>query len=312
MGRRSTDPRAARHAALAGLCVAALLAAASGAEELPPLRLFATPAVITAAEAGGHVDEVVVVAMRVAEVKAEPGRVVLLPPAADGDFRIVIVPPLIGEAPRRLAERFREREVRATGKIREFAGEVEMLVTDPERVAVVGEDEAPGGAGSSDEIAAAPAGTAVVEGAAPATPAPPAVAAKAAGEALAPPPATSAPLPTVAAPAAVAEPSIAPVAAAPAEAEAAATPAPAPVATARPAGRGTAVAARSESAECLEARRDWAEAAVAARAPLDGLAECLAAAMPPCTADLAAVRAALAEIAAHEQRIGWLCDGGGR
>jgi hypothetical protein len=67
--------------------------------------------------------------------------------------------------------------------------------------------------------------------------------------------------------------------------------------------------AAGESAECREARRDWSEGAEAARASLAGLQACLAGGVPPCGADLAAVRSVVAEITAHEQRIGWLCGG---
>jgi len=59
--------------------------------------------------------------------------------------------------------------------------------------------------------------------------------------------------------------------------------------------------------ECRAARRDWSEAAAAAQAPLDGLEDCLATGTPACGADLAAVRSTVAELSAHEQRIGWAC-----
>jgi hypothetical protein len=85
-----------------------------------------------------------------------------------------------------------------------------------------------------------------------------------------------------------------------------------PPATARAASERASAGPDDVGPDCREARRDWAEAAVAARAPLDGLEECLAAGTPPCAADLAAVRSLVAELTAHAQRIDWTCSGGKR
>ncbi|HZR83294.1 MAG TPA: hypothetical protein VFD92_19525 [Candidatus Binatia bacterium] len=286
-GSRAGRGSAAVTAFAVGAGAAAIVGAALAlaAEPLPPLRLFSTPAVVDPRDARELVDRVVVVEMQVDEVKSEPGRLVLVPPPADGDFRVVVVPPLIGEAPRRLAARYRGRRVRVTGKVREFDGEVEILVTDPERVAVVGEE---------DELAEArpharPSPVALV---------PPEPAA---------PPARPAPEPTLARrePASGARGVVA--AAPPPAAAAAPPPLAVPGAPPPPAARAPSTAGSSGQAQCREARHDWKEAAIAARGPLDGLAECLAGGAPPCAADLAAVRSALAELAAHEQRIQWLC-----
>ena len=91
----------------------------------------------------------------------------------------------------------------------------------------------------------------------------------------------------------------------------AAPPAGAAPAAAAPAIAAPAAAATSDSeAACTRARSAWQAAAAAARAPLGRLDRCLATRKPPCRREADALREALAEVAAAEERVAWLCSRG--
>ena len=53
----------------------------------------------------------------------------------------------------------------------------------------------------------------------------------------------------------------------------------------------------------------WVEAARAARVPIAGLDECLAAGISPCDLDVAAVRSSLAELSTYDHLIRLSCGG---
>jgi hypothetical protein len=252
---------------------ASLVAYPAAAIDLPPLGLVPTPAVIEPREAPEHVGEVVVLEAMIESAKAAASRVVLRP-VDDGEarVRIVIVPPLVGEHSRRLAERFPGHRVRVVGRMHEFDGEYELFSTDPERV----------------EILDAPRRS---EGAAAPTPA------------VVPTVTLEPPRPVAATP----EPK-SPLES-PRQAPTPTPPVPAPPAAPLEIPSPSLQPARGSPPEsCRDARRDWATAATAALAPLDRLASCLSAGTPPCAPELADLRAALAEIAAQEQRVVWLCE----
>jgi hypothetical protein len=119
-----------------------------------------------------------------------------------------------------------------------------------------------------------------------------------------------------------APPSPAPAAAPPA-ALPAATPVDAPRPSAPPTAPPTAVppvpppsvpslapsppTATGPSEDCRAARATWRAAAAAAGAPLDRLARCLDGGAPPCAAPATDLKRALAELAAAEERMAWMC-----
>jgi len=124
--------------------------------------------------------------------------------------------------------------------------------------------------------------------------------------------AAAAPAPRQEAVARAAPPAAPPAGAAPAAAAPAiAAPAAAAPAAAAPAIAAPAAAATSDSeAACTRARSAWQAAAAAARAPLGRLDRCLATRKPPCRREADALREALAEVAAAEERVAWLCSRG--
>lgn len=63
------------------------------------------------------------------------------------------------------------------------------------------------------------------------------------------------------------------------------------------------------AAACERARESWRRASEAARAPLTELQRCLREGRPPCHREGLAVREVLAELAAAEERMAWLCPG---
>lgn len=69
-------------------------------------------------------------------------------------------------------------------------------------------------------------------------------------------------------------------------------------------------AAATPDPACENARRAWRIAASDARAPLRELLECLDAGEPRCKNAAARARVALAEVAASEERLRWVCGGG--
>jgi len=251
MAHSSTDhPHPVRRLAVA-VYTTLLLAAAAAAVRAEPLGIIPEPPLITPAEAGAHVGEVVDLDATVAEAKAEPGRVVLHTAGDGGEpVRIVIVRALVGPSSAALVARYAGQRVRVRGRIDDFAGEREILVSDPGVVVVIGGEDAP-------EPIALPIPD--------------------------PDPEPAAPQPTVLAPRA--------------------TELPPPVPTAPVA----APAAAEVNDDCRAAQRTWSDVADAARAPVTRLASCLDAARPPCAAVAADVRRALAELAAAEERLRWVC-----
>jgi hypothetical protein len=293
------------------------------------IHLLAPPPEVAAADVASHVDDLVVLEGRVTTSVAKGGTVVLTLADAPEVVHIVIVAPMVGERPSKLAPRFVGQRVRALGKVREFEGHYEIFVTDPERVELL--DEAAVAAAVAPQPSAvpqavgrpparvvdaaaaehAPRGETPREPAAPpaarSAPAPAAASATApAAVAAVPPPAPAVEAPPVAAAVPVAAPSVAAAPALDRRVEAASPPVAPPNTAPAPRAREASTVV-ADDGECRAARADWQAAAVAARAPLDGLKECLASGQPPCAADLAAVRSTLAELAADEQRIAWLC-----
>lgn len=91
------------------------------------------------------------------------------------------------------------------------------------------------------------------------------------------------------------------------------TPVPAPpiVAPAPTPAAPTKTAADSAAEEaCARARQAWRRAADDARAPLRELLTCLGEGEPRCRDAAARARIALAEVAASEERVRWVCGGG--
>lgn len=92
----------------------------------------------------------------------------------------------------------------------------------------------------------------------------------------------------------------------------------APVPREAPSGRGDAAresapgAAASAGAEssCDRARARWRKASEEAQAPLARLQSCLAQTAPSCRREVEAARVAMAEVAAAEERVSWLCPQG--
>lgn len=70
-------------------------------------------------------------------------------------------------------------------------------------------------------------------------------------------------------------------------------------------------AAPTPDPACENARRAWAIAAADAKAPLRELLDCLDEGEPRCKDAAARARVALAEVAASEERLSWVCGGGG-
>src|SRR5262249_6169563 len=131
--RRTARRRAGAWPGIRSSCaVAALVATLAGgppvsAEPLPPLRLVPSPPTIDVAQGPAHDGEVVVLEATIARSKLAAGRIVLEPEGeTSAPVRIVLVPPMIGESARRLADRYPGRQVRVTGRIHEFDGEYEI------------------------------------------------------------------------------------------------------------------------------------------------------------------------------------------
>jgi len=222
----------------------------------------------------------------VESAEAREGRAVLMLDDRSGErIPIVIAPPLIGPRPTEIAERFRGREVEARGRIDDLGGATEMLIGDPEQVRVLDGTEVAA-------AASAPRQEAVARAAPPAA-APAAAAPRAAtGTVSATETAAQRPQPSTSAVAVRAA-----TAAEPAQPPSASAPHPA-----------TAAATSDSEAACTRAHSAWQAAAAAARAPLARLDRCLATRQPPCRREADALREALAEVAAAEERVAWLCS----
>jgi hypothetical protein len=278
----------------------AMVAAACAARSGSALG-WTSPPNVPPSDAAAYEGQVVRVAGTVATAAATEGRTVLtLAGTPEDHFRIVIAPPLIGPRPVELAARFRGRDIEAEGKIDDIGGPLEMLVGDPESIRVTDAD-----ATAADVPAAAPANVAAarprrVEAAARAEPplaAPPA------------PPSAAASAPEPRSRAIVEEPEAEPIEE-PAALEESSEEAPALAAAAPEPPPPADTEAASTAAACERARQSWRAAASAARPALARLDRCLAAAEAPCRTEAEALRRALAEVAASEERLGWLCTGG--
>jgi len=308
-------------AAVLGMWLATVAASSAAADDAPRLEIVPEPPVIAPADAAQHVGEVVVLELSIAEATATGGRVVLRAAAPDLDrVRVVIVAPMIGESARQIAARYAGRQVRAIGRLQEFDGRYEIVTADADRVVVVGTELAQAPPAHSAPPVAIPDSEPTPHAAATASPEPTASPAVATTTVLDSAPA-SAPVPAPV-PAAAPERAAAPEPAAPPEPPAALVPATAPEPAAAPvpattpvpeaADAPTSIGARqpeaTPNAACREARQRWQSAADTGRAATAALGACLAAG-PPCADELDRVRSTMAEIAAQEERIRWLCDG---
>ena len=277
---------------------------------------------------------------RIGETSASAGRVYLMPDDPEvQNFRIVFVPPLTGETSTEIADYYRGRQVRAIGRVQEFNGKLEIFITDSGRLQTV----EPRAAAHAADAARRERAADEAEPRAAIAPAavPPPVDGQTheapSARAAAPPAAVVAPAPAAPAPTA---PVVAPVPAAPAVAEAATAesrsvetsggeptggaPAVVESAAAPESERASAAQAGVVSppapsavpvprltpagdARCAAARAEWRDLARAARTPLARLDKCLDHGTPPCAFEEDELRAALAEVAASEERIRWLC-----
>lgn len=278
----------------------ALLAAACTARSSTALG-WTTPPNVAPGDAAAYEGQVVRVAGTVATAEASEGRTVLtLAGTPESDFRIVIAPPLIGPRPVELAAQYRGREIEAEGKVDDLGGPLEMLIGDPQSIRLT----------DGETAAAAPPSAALTTAAATSrrVEAPPAARAE---PPLSPPPSRApstsrAVEPREAELAEAAEPAPAPERAAVQE-PAAAVPV---VTAAAPEPPAQEAESSSTAAACERARESWRQAASTARAPLARLDRCLAGGRAPCRTEAEALRRALAEVAAAEERLGWLCTGG--
>jgi hypothetical protein len=272
-----------------------------------PLGLVASPPVISPGDAAAHVDEVVIVETSIAKTAVEAGRVYLMPaePEAHG-FRIVFVPPLGGnETSEQMAARYRGRKVRAIGRVREFGGQVEMFVADSARLEV-------------PEQAASIAEPSTVEHPAAAEPGASEDTSSVKQGAMAPTAGQGASSARSALPPVQADRAVRPEGPAENDFRPAVAPSRGPAARPTPGSvAGPSLGAESfdsraaaphDSHGCAAAREEWRVRAAAARAPLGRLDACLAAGTPPCAAQAGDARAALADVAAAEERIRWLCS----
>jgi hypothetical protein len=290
---------------IARVAIAVLILGCSGSVRRS--LAWSEPPSVAPADASAYVGQEVRMAGFVASAEVRDGRAVLvLDDRSGAEFPVVIAPPLIGPRPAELVERFRGREVEAQGRIDDLGGPLEMLVGDPEQVRLA---VAAAGAPSTDgELArsTAPAATVAETRPVPAVDAPPpAVSARSA---------TAQPVPVAAPPRSAAESPSVPAEARPSRPTAAtaerAVGAPAEsrqsTATASPPVAASA-AADDARAACERARAKWRDAAASARAPLARFEQCLATKQPPCRRESDALREALAEVAAAEERVAWLC-----
>jgi hypothetical protein len=278
------------------LFTAALLLGGCSGTARRPLDWTDAPTV-SPADASAYVGREVRMVGTVESAEASEGRAVLMLDDRSGErIPIVIAPPLIGPRPTEIAERFRGREVEARGRIDDLGGATEMLIGDPEQVRVLDGTEVAAAAPSprQEAVARAAPPAAAPAAAAPAVPAPAAAAPRVATR-------------TVSATETAAErpqPSTSPVAV---RATTAAEPAQPPSTSAPHAATAAAATSDSEAA-CTRAHSAWQAAAAAARAPLARLDRCLATRQPPCRREADALREALAEVAAAEERVAWLCS----
>ena len=188
-------------------------------------------------------------------------------------FRIVLLVPLLSNAPRDPARVYGGRRVRATGRIQRFQGRPEMIVRSPDQIELVGA-EPPAPAPSPPPVSAPP------------RPAPPAT------EPARPTPPAAEPAPPVAEPARPA-PSSPPPSPAP-------TPPPPPPAP--PARRPIA-----ETAPCERARERWRDAAAEVSDRMAALGRCLEALGYRCGRERVALDPALVALDAAEREVEAAC-----
>lgn len=245
--------------------------------------LVPDPPAIDAGQAADHVGQFVSVRATIASARIQSGNVLLEPVAsAPGGLVIEIAPPLVGPGADQLVARYAGQRVVATGRISDFGGRLEMLVGDPGRVRIDTSEEGVPAVDSSRDVAAPPAAIPVTAphsqddagttGAVAAPPAPEAVAASPAPEAVTAP----------GTPEAVA---------------ASGTP------------EAVGVPGTSE-AECSDARLRLEGARSRARPFLETMLACLEAGSTNCTSADDRARLALADLAAAEERLRWVCGEG--
>jgi hypothetical protein len=271
-----------------------VLAATADAAEPPVMAMDAL---------GDHVGEIVTVEGDVVSARTEADTCVLEFTADDPTgFRAVLLVPVLSSLPRHPERLYAGKRVRVSGRVQRFQSRPEMVLRNPDQIAVVG-------VAMADEPAAARRTAPVAEP----EPAPPAPAAP---TPPAPAPAAGAPSPPAAP--AIAEPAaVAPPAPGPAAVE------PPPPPTEETADQETAdeetgddeapparglvgeVAARLDP--CTRARDRWRTAATAARARADALSRCLAATTYQCRAAASAMAPALTDLEWSQQDVDDAC-----
>jgi hypothetical protein len=252
--------------------------------------LVPDPPTIDAGQAADHVGQFVSVRATIASARIQSGNVLLEPAAGTPDGLVIeIVPPLVGPGADQLVARYAGQRVVATGRISDFGGRLEMLVGDPGRVRIDTSEE---GVPAVESSSVTPAAVAV-----PGTPA--AVAAPAEPDAVAVP----------GTPAAVAAPGTPAAVAAPGTPAAVAAPG-TPAAVAAPAAPAAVAAPGTSEAECSDARLRLEGARSRARPFLETMLACLEEGSPNCTGADDRARLALADLAAAEERLRWVCGEG--
>ena len=232
------------------------------------------PPTIEARQAADHVGQFVSVRATIASARIQSGNILLEPVASTpGGLVIEIVPPLVGPGADQLVARYAGQRVVATGRISDFGGRLEMLVGDPGRVRIDTSEEGVPAVDLSPDVAAPPAAIRVTA------------------------PHSQDDSGTTGA---VAAPGTLEAVAAPGTSEAVAAP-PAPEAVAAP---GT------PEAECSDARLRLEGARSRARPFLEAMLACLETGSANCTSADDRARLALADLAAAEERLRWVCGEG--
>ncbi len=139
-----------------------------------------TPPVVSWGDAGNYVGEIVTVEGDVAAAHTTDDGCVLEFSDDPHAFRVVLLVPLLSSLPRQPDRLYRGARVRVSGRVLRFGGRPEMVLRDPDQIAIAGV------APTDATTPRPPAPTAPSPGASPPAPAPPDVAPPATPDAPAP------------------------------------------------------------------------------------------------------------------------------